>query len=206
MTAVIQPVELNVLNGIPSPNIRSKKPLKRPPLRHPLGNSGTNLGGSKKARQSPLRHHTQEKIVKRRKATSGRFRLMEALRHLESIKEALESHNQLLAIVSHLEESIIQHMMTDTRKARTEARWSSGDADSAYHSMSQVSAAEETESLATSSNLQLESQSCSSRAPEEYHQSVDPSEHMDITMDIETPRPTKPTIYHCIFQKHGKNL
>jgi len=139
--------------------------------------------------------------------------LVEALGNLESIKETLQSHKPLLAIVSHLEEAIIRQMMTDTRKTREKAGLRPWGVGSAYQSMSQASATsetEETESLAAF-DFNLDSSSSSSAVPEDRYHGTDESDQMDVTMESdmeETPRPIQQAtaataLYHCIFQKPG---
>ncbi len=203
-TVVMQAAEMDAQDGISTHYIASKTLLNRLPSTRPSAGSGMNSGGFNKVRQSPLRPRVQDKVVKRRKATNGRLLLMKALDHLEPVRETLGSYHHLLDMVSQLEESIIQHMITDTRKARAEVGLHSSDMDSAYHSMSQASTAEDTESLATSFDFNFESYTSSSKASEEHYESSGQSNQMDITMDMETPRPTQTTIYHCIFQKPGE--
>jgi hypothetical protein len=176
-----------------------KIPQKRAPMKSHSKGSGINLGGHDKERKSPLRPRVEDKVIGKKKVASGRSRLAEALDHLESVGELLEPHNHLLAIVTKLEESIIKHM---ARKTRSKTALGSWDVDSAYQSMSRSSATEETDSVAASFDLTLDSHSCSSRAPvDDSH-----SDQMDMGTEIETPRATQPKIiiYHCIFQKPGK--
>jgi hypothetical protein len=194
-------MEAGEMNGISNLNITSKMSVRRSPSTR----RSKIFGAHNRARQSTLGPRVKDLAIKRM-ATSGRSRLIEALGHLESAKESLEPYTDFLAIISHLEESILRHMMIHTRKARATAGLSSRDVGSAYQSMGQVSAAEETESLPTSFDFSRESQSCSSKPTEDDHRGIGESAHMDTMMDMETPRPIqlRTTIYHCVFQKTGK--
>ena len=194
----MKPEEMNCIS-IPSTTSNMPHSLSS------LTRSRINVRARSRARQSPVRRRIQD--LARRRATSKRSHLIEALGHLQSAREMLQPYNDFQAVICHLEESIMKLMMKDTRKARAMADLSSWEIDSAYQSTSQVSAADETESLGTSFDFNLESLSCSSKASEDSRQSTCESDHLDMTMDMETPRPTQleATVYHCIFQKPGKS-
>ncbi|KAF8853334.1 hypothetical protein BDZ45DRAFT_806711 [Acephala macrosclerotiorum] len=156
--------EAGKMNGNSNPYVASPMSLKRlPPTRH---SSGSGMGLGTHRQWSPLRSRVQDKVIKPKKTSSGSSRLREALNHLESAKNALKPYSHFLALVGHLEESILQHMITDTRKDHATAGLSSWDSDSTYQSMNQVSAAEDTESLGTSFDLYFEGHSCGSKADE----------------------------------------
>jgi hypothetical protein len=181
-------------------------PAGKVSLKPPSSRNGNGLQSPPRTRARQLTHRNgvQGNVIQKRQATSGRSHLMKALNHLESVKKSLEHHKHFLSVVNRLEESILQHMMTDHRNASAKAGLGSWDSDSAYQSMSQASTTEETESLNTLFELDFGCSSNSSDATEDLQASNQP-DLIEITTDMETPRPPRSDIvYHCVFQKPGE--
>lgn len=175
-------------------------------LQPPSSRSGSRRHVSPRTKKGSQLSHSrvQDKMIRKRPPVSSRSQLTKALNHLESVKKTLESHKHFLTMVNDLEASIMQHMVSDHRKASAKAGLRSWDADSAYKSMSQPATTEDTESLDPSFDMESMSNSVSFETTEDLQIPGSP-DPMDLTTDAETPRPPRAkTVYHCVFQKVGE--